>query len=115
MVAAWAIGLAVACKVFSWGGPFSDGLELTKIIAIFSTPPIAIAAVLCGVFPYSVGRHPTIWALSAVATACLLCLPWFGSAATLSFLVSLPAGLAFMLSVWRWPLASAPKERAGGQ
>jgi hypothetical protein len=98
--------LAVGCSALYYRGSIWDALAFAESLALFSSPAIVIAAVFCGLFPFSVARHPTIWALGAVATAFLLCLPWFGTDAALSFVVSLPAGLVFMLSVWRWLLPS---------
>ena len=68
VVAALAIGLAVACAGLNYNGSFWDGLAFAKFLAMLSVPLIAIAAVSCGLFPFSVGRHSTIWALGA-ATA----------------------------------------------
>ena len=107
VVAAWAIGLAVGSAALFYRGSFWDGLEFAEFLAMFSAPLILIAAIFCGLFPYAVGKYSAVWVLGATAAAFLLPFTLFGTDAALSLVVSLPAGVAFMLSVWRWPLPTS--------
>jgi hypothetical protein len=129
VVACWAIGLALSFLYDTAVGTFRNAQWNLAIIVIVSLPLLLIAAVFCGIFAGSVGAHPTIWSLTAVAAAALLGAVeahvllgdakfalWLG---VNSFAVSLPAWLAFMLSVWRWPLLTdrnkSVAEQAPGQ
>jgi hypothetical protein len=104
LLACWAIGLVVGSSFFSLTGDFRISYILIPIMALFSLPHLALAAAACAIFPRSIGAHPFLWTCGAVIAAYVLSYLWIGWEAFFSFIVSVPAGVAFLASVAKWPL-----------
>ena len=114
VIAAWAFGLLVAGGIagYGYGDAFWDGMEWAGVLAVYSSPMMAIGCVACWLASARIDARPVLWTLGAVAGCWMLSVPLLGAAAVLSFTVSVPAAAAFLLSVWRWPIYAPAKDRA---
>jgi hypothetical protein len=80
------------------------------ILTLGSLPVIALGIVASLIFARSFAAHPYLWTAGAIVTAVIGGAALAGVlGAVLSFSISIPAVVTFLISNWVWPLHRAER------
>jgi hypothetical protein len=103
LIGAWAAWLALLGGLGLLTGSWQI-LWLVEILFLASIPLVASASLVCFVLAHSVASHPFPWTVSALFISLLVGSVVAGTAgAIFSLMLSVPAGVLFLLSLRQWP------------
>jgi hypothetical protein len=104
-LAAWVIALAVTWVVLNLLFPFDRTLSgMVTVSALFSSPFILVAVIVCFAAHNAVLRNPAAWAMTAAFIPILLVSVLNPFLAVFAVVVAVTAAAAFLASLRIWPI-----------